>query len=154
MAKIMVFRKETEAPVKYSSRVATSTVEEIKGSLRVATRVSRPGLTDHFLPTNVGKSNFAKSDTVTRAELHHLQACKRAKHMDAAAKATEAKGYVLTKKDLGRAPKNGGERDWNSTGQSILLYCKDRIATAAAEHGVTVASTDGADSDVSVIVIK
>lgn len=153
MAKIMVFRKETEVPVKYSSRVAASTVEDIKGSLRVATRVSRPGLTDHFLPTSNSKSSFAKGDTVTRAELHHLQACKRAKHMDAAAKATEAKGFIVAKKDLGREPKNG-ERDFTSTAQSILLYCKDRIAKVADEHGIIVASIDGADSDVSVIVLS
>jgi hypothetical protein len=62
-------------------------------------------------------------------------------------------GWEVPAEDLGRAPKNGGERDWSSTAQSILLYVKDRIGqTSLGETGVYTVALDG--SDVSVVVLR
>jgi hypothetical protein len=127
-----------------------ATVDEIVGALAVATRVKRPELVAHFMPTTRSLSAFAKQEPVTRAELHHLAKCQSEGHMTAQADATLTKAYVVDTGDLGREPKFG-ERDWKSTGQSILLYIKDRIATVAADHGVIVADTFGTDVSVTII---
>jgi hypothetical protein len=146
----MIFRKESEVstfPKKVSKESRVAAITTITAKLRVR----RDEVIAFFLPTASGRSKFARLDTVTRAELHHLQDCYRNGVLDDAAAATLSKGWAVPESDLGRAPKNG-ERDWGSTAQSILLYCKDRIG-----HGSLAAdvyTVDPGGSDISVVVVK
>jgi len=101
------------------------TTEAIYGSARVR----RPGFVAHFLPTGKGKSQFARQEAVTHAELVALGTAIKAGKLAKSHKATLAKGWVVPADSLGRASalaKSDGPD--NSTGQSLLLWAKQRVA--------------------------
>jgi hypothetical protein len=147
---IAIFRKEAE--VKYAPRASATALAPVLAMLAAVCRVQRPELVAHFLPTGKGRSGFARQDSVTRSELHHLADCRRAGVLTPEATATLAKAWIVPESELGRKPKNGGERDWLSTGQSILIYCKDRIGVISLERA-DIFTVDPEGSDISVTVI-
>lgn len=149
MPNIMICRKESEVS-DFPKKATKGERETILTELTAKLRVKRDNIVSFFLPTTKGRSEFARLATVTRSELHHLADCRRNGVMTPEAKATVKKGWIVPESDLGRAPK-GGERDWESTAQSILIFCKDRIGAVSADHGVY--TVDNGGTDISVVVI-
>ena len=149
--RVIIFRKDNESAV-YPPKAAKAVTGAIREALSLVVRVKRHAVVDHFLPTGAGRSAFARQATVTRADLHHLANCTREGVMDERGESILARGWVVPESDLGRAPKNGGERDWNSTAMSILLYVKDRVGVTSLDGGVYTVAPDG--SDVSVVIVR
>jgi len=148
--RVFIFRKD--AGVKYPAKVSAKRLAPALAVLAATVRVARPGVVAHFLPDGKGRSKFARQAPVTRADLHHLADAQRAGVMTDRAKATLARGWEVPADELGRAPKNG-ERDYNSTAQSLLIFLKDRLgAITLAEADVLTVDPSG--SDVSVIVVS
>lgn len=146
--RVMIFRKDADGvtyPKKADAEAMDTAMVEIIGR----SRVNRSAVIGHFMPTSRGRSAFARQTAIKRADLHHLADCVRNGVLTPAAERTLSAGWEVPADNLGRPPKNG-ERDWHSTGHSILLYVKDRIGQATADAGFHTVSPDG--SDVSVIV--
>jgi hypothetical protein len=146
--RIAIFRKDAE--VSYASKASAASLAPMLAMLAAVCRVKRPAVLAHFLPTAKGRSPFARMATVTRSELHHLADCRRNGVMTDEASATLAKAWIVPESDLGRAPKSG-ERDWNSTGQSVLLWAK-KVGAISLDKGDCF-TVDPEGSDISVTVI-
>ena len=125
---IVLFLRTVEGfayPAKMVKSDRADTTEAIYGSARVR----RPGFVEHFLPSGNGRSKFARQSPVSHAELVALGTALRAGKLDKATKATLAKGWIVPADSLGRASalaKSDGPD--NSTGQSLLLWAKQRVA--------------------------
>jgi hypothetical protein len=145
--RIAIFRKDAE--VKYTAKASAKATAPILTMLAATSRFDRPEMIQHFLPTGKGKSAFAKQATVTRAELHHLGHCTAKGIMTPEAEATLAKAWFVPAEEIGRKPKNG-ERDYNSAGQSILIYAK-RIGAICSDHDMVTVDPYGSDVSTAVV---
>lgn len=102
---LKIYRKSSPTPTRKPSAAKAKAVAE---ALRVA-RVQRPELLDFFLS----------------GEFHRLPAIPAAVIDNPVKRITEHgdEAWAIPEGSMGRAPKSG-ERDYQSTGQSILLWCK------------------------------
>jgi hypothetical protein len=149
--RVLIFRKDAEG-VTYPKSASKAVTDNILSALAVLVRVKRPATVEHFLPTSRGRSPFARQTAITRADLHYIANCEREGVVTDRYREVLACGWEVPAEDLGRAPKNGGERDWSSTAQSILLYAKDRVGvTSLAEGDLFTVSPDGLDISVAVV---
>ena len=113
MKQILIIRKADGAkPFAITKARKAATLEALR-----AARVQRPASLDFFL-----SGAFAESAEIPQAVIDNP--IKRERDFAGV-------GFIVPESDLGRAPKSG-ERDWQSTCQSVLLWLKKYLSETDA----------------------